>query len=111
RQDPSLLPARDVLGCATRDAARALGLGGEIGSLEPGKRADLILLDSGRPHLTPLYDVYSHLVYAAGRADVSTVMIHGRIVMRDRELLSVDEGRAIEDVRELSREIAAFVAN
>lgn len=89
---------------------RALGLDDEIGSLEPGKRADLILLDLDRPHLTPLYDVYSHLVYAAGRADVSTVMVHGRIVMRDRELLTVDETRAIEGVRELSRGIAAFVA-
>ncbi|MCP3997334.1 MAG: amidohydrolase family protein, partial [bacterium] len=83
-----------------RDATRALGLGDEIGSLEPGKRADLILLDSNSPHLTPLYDPCSHLVYAAGRGDVSTVMIDGRLVMRDRQLLTVDEGRTIEDVRE-----------
>ena len=109
-RDPSLLPARDVLAYATRDAASALGLGDEIGTLEPGKRADLILIDADRTHLTPLYDVYSHLIYAAGRADVETVMIHGRVVMRDRELLSVDEGRAIEDVRELAREIAASTA-
>ncbi|MCP3997338.1 MAG: S-adenosylhomocysteine deaminase, partial [bacterium] len=74
------------------------------------KRADLILLDSNSPHLTPLYDPCSHLVYAAGRGDVSTVMIHGRLVMRDRQLLTVDEGRTIEDVRELGREIAASVA-
>ncbi len=108
-RDPSLLCAREVLHWATRDAARALSLGDEIGSLEPGKRADLILIDADRPHLTPLYDPYSHLVYATGRGDVSTVMIHGRVVLRDRELLTVDEGRAIEDVRELGREIAAFV--
>ncbi len=108
-RDPSLLPAREVLRFATRDAARALGLGDEIGSLEPGKRADLILVDADRPHLTPLYDVYSHLVYAAGRADVATVMIDGRIVMRERELVDVDEERAIGEVRELGREIAASV--
>ena len=52
--------------------------------------------------MTPLCDVYSHLVYAAGRADVSTVSIHGRVVMRNRQLLSIDEDRAIEDVRELA---------
>ena len=104
-QDPSLIAAREVVAMATREAAAALGKGAEIGSIEPGKRADLILVGLDRPHLTPMFDVYSHLVYSVGREDVETVLIHGQIVMQDRELLTVDETAAIAAVREIAASI------
>lgn len=107
-RDPTLTPARRVVEMATRRAAEALGLGDRIGSLEPGKRADLILIDARAAHLTPLYDVYAQLVFAVGRDDVTTVLVDGRPLMRDRRLVALDELAAIEAVRSLAREIAAF---
>ena len=104
-QDPALITAREVAAMATRDAAEALGKEDEIGSLEPGKRADLIVLDLERPHLTPMFDVYSHLVYAAGRDDVETVVIHGRTVMRDRTLTTLDEAGVMAEVRAIAAQI------
>lgn len=85
------LPALTVLRMATIDGARALGLEGEIGSIEVGKRADLMLLNLDRLHTTPHPDPISTIVYAANSDNVETVMIDGRVVMRDRELLTVDE--------------------
>ncbi len=104
-RDPSLLAARDVAAMATRDAAEALGKAGEIGTLETGKRADIIVLELDRPHLTPMFDVYSHLVYAAGRSDVVTVVLHGRIVMQDRALMTVDEPSVMAEVRAIADQI------
>ena len=83
-------PARQVLQMATLSGAQVLGLGAVTGSLTPGKEADLIIVDLHRPHLTPLYDPYSHLVYAAGAADVVAVMVAGRWLLRERQLLSLD---------------------
>ena len=97
--DPTALPAETVFRMATIGGARVLNLHDEIGSLEPGKRADIVLLDMRRPGLTPLYRVYSHLVYAARGSDVSTVIVNGRIVVRDREVLTVDEGEVMERAR------------
>ena len=74
-RDPTLMPAAQVAALATRDGARVLGLGGTTGTLEIGKAADLIVVDLNQPHLTPLYDPYSHLVYAARAADVRHVMV------------------------------------
>lgn len=108
-EEPTATPARSVVEMATRRAAEALGLGDRIGSLEAGKRADLILIDTRRPHLTPLYDVYAQLAFAVGRDDVSTVLIDGRPVMRDRELLTLDAGGVMAEVRELAGRIAAFM--
>jgi 5-methylthioadenosine/S-adenosylhomocysteine deaminase len=76
---------------ATADGARALGLADEIGSLEAGKRADVTVVDLWRLHTTPSPDVVSALVYAASAADVRTVLIDGRVVMRDGELLTLAE--------------------
>ncbi|MGQ9921720.1 MAG: amidohydrolase, partial [Desulfobacca sp.] len=89
-QDPTVLPARQVVEMATLAGARVLGLAEHIGSLTPGKEADLIILDLQQPHLTPLYDPYSHLVYAAGAADVVAVMVGGRWLLWERQLLSLD---------------------
>ncbi|HRR41460.1 MAG TPA: amidohydrolase [Syntrophales bacterium] len=101
-EDPTVLDAAKVVEMATIGGARALGLSDRIGSIEPGKCADLILIDLGRPHLTPLYNPYSHLVYTVAGADVTTSIIAGRIVMRDRKLRFVDLAGAMEEVRKIA---------
>ncbi len=82
--DQAVLPPGKVLRMATIDAAHALGLGDEIGSLEVGKRADLILINLDRPHLTPQTNVPRQLVFFANGADVATVIVDGRTVLEDR---------------------------
>ena len=112
--DPTALPAETVFRMATMGGARVLNLHDRIGSLEPGKRADIVLVDTRRPGLTPLYEVYSHLVYAARGSDVSTVIVNGRVVVRDREVLTVDEEEVMERARgfgERVREVMDGVAN
>ncbi|HOG16024.1 MAG TPA: amidohydrolase [Syntrophales bacterium] len=104
--NPTVMDATVVTVMATLGGARALRLDGAIGSLEPGKSADLILLDLKKPHLTPMYNPYSHLVYAASGADVSDSVINGRIVMRDRRLLTIDVDEAMEEVRKIAMSIA-----
>ncbi|HEX7176165.1 MAG TPA: amidohydrolase [Pyrinomonadaceae bacterium] len=89
--DTRVLPADLALALATLGSARALHMEKEIGSLEEGKRADLVVVDIDGLHQTPLYNVYSHLVYATKASDVRTVVIEGRVVMRDRRLLTLDE--------------------
>ena len=97
--DPAALPAETVFRMATMGGARVLNLHDRIGSLEPGKRADIVLVDTRRPGLTPLYWVYSHLVYAARGSDVTTVIVNGRVVVRDRQILTVDEEEVMERAR------------
>ncbi|MDX6270372.1 MAG: 5-methylthioadenosine/S-adenosylhomocysteine deaminase [Acidobacteriota bacterium] len=99
------LPARRVLRMATIDGARALGLEAETGTLEVGKRADLIVLALDRLHLTPRPDIVSAVVYAAEAADVRTVVIDGQVVMRERELTTVSEREVIEDATEQARQL------
>ena len=82
--DPAALPAETVFRMATMGGARVLKLQDQIGSLEAGKRADIVLVDTRRAGLTPLYQVYSHLVYAARGSDVTTVIVNGRVVVSDR---------------------------
>jgi 5-methylthioadenosine/S-adenosylhomocysteine deaminase len=90
-QDPGALPPETVLRLATINGARALGLDGEIGSLEPGKRADLIVVDlAGAFHNCAVHDVLSHLVFTARASDVRTVLVDGRPLMEDGRLLTVD---------------------
>jgi 5-methylthioadenosine/S-adenosylhomocysteine deaminase len=101
-QDPTVLPAPAALELATRGGARVLGLEKELGTLAPGLKGDLIVIDLDQPHLTPLYDPYSHLVYAATGADVQTVLVNGRIVVQDRRLLSFDLEETLARARELA---------
>jgi 5-methylthioadenosine/S-adenosylhomocysteine deaminase len=103
--DPTVMAAPTVLHVATRGGARALNLEDRLGALEPGKQADLIVINGDQPHLVPLYNPYSQLVYAATGADVRTVMVAGRIVMEDRRLLTLDVIEAMARVREFSRVI------
>jgi 5-methylthioadenosine/S-adenosylhomocysteine deaminase len=104
---PEALPAARVLRMATIDGARALNLDKEIGSLEIGKRADVIVVDLNRPHTSPASDVVSALVYSAQPADVRATIIDGRVIMRDGELLTLNETSLIE---EANREAAALAA-
>ncbi len=81
----------DALKMATIDGAKALGLENEIGTIEVGKKADVILIDLDKPHLIPVHDIYSTLAYSVNGADVETVIIDGNIVMEDRKILTLDE--------------------
>jgi 5-methylthioadenosine/S-adenosylhomocysteine deaminase len=108
--DPRVVSAREVLEMATIRGARALHLERDIGSLEQGKRADLIIVDMDAPHQTPMYNVYSHLVYATKASDVRTVVIEGRVVMRDRRLLTLDEEAVKRDARVYRARISESLA-
>ena len=103
--NPTVMSAPTVLKMATSGGAAVLGLADRIGSIEVGKDADIILLDMNKPHLTPLYNCYSQLVYAACGADTKTSIIGGRIVMRDRQLLTIDVDRAMKNVRAIADDI------
>jgi len=89
--DPKILPANTVLKMATLHGARALGLENDVGSIEKGKKADLVLINFKKLHLTPIYDVVSHLVYCCQGSDVDTVIIDGKIVMKNRRLKFIEE--------------------
>lgn len=102
-EDPTALPARAVVRMATRGGAELLGLNSLIGSLEPKKRADISIIGLRHPHLQPLYDPYSHLVYTARGSDVETVIIDGRVVMEHRRLLTIDEELVIEKAKRFRR--------
>jgi|HubBroStandDraft_6_1064221.scaffolds.fasta_scaffold57766_3 5-methylthioadenosine/S-adenosylhomocysteine deaminase len=110
RMDPRALPAKQVVELATVNGASALHLGKMIGSLEPGKKADLILVDTGAPHATPIYDVYSELVYALKASDVRTVVVAGKIVMKDRQMLTLDEKETLAKAQEYKDKIAASLS-
>jgi len=107
--DPTVLDAATVLKMATIEGARALDLDTITGSLEPGKKADVIILDTDKPHLTPMYNPFSHVVYAARGNDVSHSIIHGRLVMEDRRLLTLDLQEVMEKAREKSREVMDWI--
>jgi 5-methylthioadenosine/S-adenosylhomocysteine deaminase len=94
--DPTAVPAQAALEMATINGATALGLRDEIGSLEEGKKADLVLVDLRKPHLTPRHDVVSHLVYSATGSDVNTVVVDGEPIMRGRKVLTLNEDEVLE---------------
>jgi 5-methylthioadenosine/S-adenosylhomocysteine deaminase len=88
--DPTALPAETAFAMATIAGARALRMDAMIGSLEVGKRADVIAIRLDQPHAVPIYNVYSHLVYALKGSDVADVMINGRVVVRDKKIVTID---------------------
>lgn len=107
RMNPLALNAPAVVAMATIDGARALHMEKEIGSLETGKKADLIVIDLNEPNAVPMYDVYAQIAYSLKASDVETVMIGGQVVMRDRKLLTVDEPAAMAKAREYRKSVAA----
>jgi 5-methylthioadenosine/S-adenosylhomocysteine deaminase len=107
KMDPLALNAKSVVEMATIDGARALHMEKEIGSLEAGKKADLILIGLDEPNAVPMYDIYAQVAYALKGSDVETVVIGGRVVMLDKKLLTVDEAAAIAKAREYKIKIEA----
>jgi len=103
--DPRVVPAEEALAMATVGGARALHMADRIGSLEEGKRADLVVVDLDELHQTPRYNIYSHLVYATKASDVRTVVIEGRVVMRDRRLLTLNEPLIKQKARALRERV------
>jgi len=112
--DPTALPARQTLAMATRMGARAMHMGHLTGSLEPGKRADLILVDTSSLHNSPRFrrdpnNAYAQLVYTAKAVDVSDVMVNGVWLMRSRQLLTLDEANLLREADEYARKIDIFL--
>lgn len=105
QKDPTVLKAKDVLKMATIYGAMALNMDNNIGSIEIGKKADFILCDLNKPHLTPLYNEYSQVVYAMQANDVETVVIDGRIIMENQLLLTIDEQKVMQEIRDLAEDI------
>ena len=103
--DPTVMPAETVLDMATLEGAKVLGIESETGSLEPGKKADLIVLDMAQPHLTPLFNIPSHMVYAARGGDVVHSIINGQIVMKNRFLTTLDEEKILSETDLLAEKI------
>jgi 5-methylthioadenosine/S-adenosylhomocysteine deaminase len=110
RMDPRALPAEQVVEMATIGGARALHMEKQIGSLEAGKKADLILIDTGRAHSTPMYNVYSELVYSLKASDVRTVIIAGKAVMEDRRMFTLNEPEILAKAEEYKKKISASLA-
>jgi 5-methylthioadenosine/S-adenosylhomocysteine deaminase len=108
--DARTLPAAEVLAMATRDGARALGLDRTIGSLEPGKRADVIVVSMRAPRQTPMYDPLSHLVYVTRGDDVRTTIVNGRVLMREGKMVTLDEPAILDEARRLAAQVRAAVA-
>ena len=94
--DPTVMDAKTVLKTATIDGARAIGLDDKIGSIEVGKSADLIIIDTEKPHLVPMYNPVSHIVYTVNGSDVRDVMVAGKVIMSDRTLLTIDVDEILE---------------
>ena len=110
RKDRNVMPAIKVVEMATIGGARAIHREADLGSLEPGKLADVIIIDHESTAMVPLFDVYSALVYAASPRDVRTTIIHGRVVMEDRKLLTVDTAEVRAKMRDITRRINSAVA-
>ena len=109
--DPTVMSAETTLHAATLGGAISLGVADTIGTLVPGKKADMIVLDLNQPHLTPLYNIPSHLVYAARGADVIHSVINGNVVMKNRQLLTIDEKEIISRMQEISQKILKIRKN
>ena len=106
--DSTIMSAKEVLKMGTINGAKVLGIDNITGSLEVGKRADLIIIDVNKPHLTPMYNPYSHLAYSANGSDVDTVIIDGKIILRERKFLNLDLEKVMLDIRNISNEIITY---
>jgi 5-methylthioadenosine/S-adenosylhomocysteine deaminase len=107
RVDPRALGAKGALEMATIEGARALHMENEIGSLENGKKADFVILNLDVPNAVPMYDVYSQIVYALKASEVESVVVGGKILLKDGKLLTVDEQKAMAKAKEYARQVQA----
>jgi 5-methylthioadenosine/S-adenosylhomocysteine deaminase len=107
--DPRTVSAKEALQMATIGGARALGMDKQIGSLEPGKRADLIIVGMSAARQTPMYDPISHLVYVTHGDDVRTTVVNGKVLMRDRKVLTLDAPAVLRDARAWQEKVRAAV--
>jgi 5-methylthioadenosine/S-adenosylhomocysteine deaminase len=108
-RDPRVLPAASVLELATLGGARALGMERLLGSLEPGKRADVVIVGMSQPRQTPVYDPVSHLVYVTRGDDVETTIVNGKILMENRRVVTLDEGKVLAEARRISDDVRRAV--
>lgn len=109
RWDPKVLPAQTVLDFATLGGAETLRMEGEIGSIEVGKKADIIMLDLEKPHLTPRHNLVSHAVYAAKGSDVCTTIVNGKPLMLNNEFLTLDLRKTLEDAEECAKDLTSNI--
>jgi 5-methylthioadenosine/S-adenosylhomocysteine deaminase len=107
--DPTAMSALTVLRMATVEGARALGIDKITGSLEPGKKADIIVVDTHKPHLAPMYNPCSNLVYSATGSDVIHTIIDGRVIMNDRELVTLDPDATIAHAKEMAKRVSSWL--
>ena len=103
--DPTLLDAKSLVRMATIGGAQLIGLENKIGTIEKGKKADIIIISTKTPHMTPIYNPYSQIVYSATGADVRDVIINGRIVYRDRQFTTLDKAEILNEVEKIGRRI------
>ncbi|MBG9794927.1 N-ethylammeline chlorohydrolase [Paenibacillus dendritiformis] len=107
--DPTMLPAGQALRMATRESAKLLNIDREVGTLEAGKRADLILVDMNKPHLQPVHQIESLLAYSANGADVDTTIVNGKVLMRHRQLVTIDEDEVLRQASIRAKRIVAGI--
>ncbi|PID27019.1 MAG: S-adenosylhomocysteine deaminase [Candidatus Cloacimonadota bacterium] len=110
-KDPTVLKAEEIVRVATMGGAEVLSMSDKIGSIEVGKKADIIIIDTDKPHLTPLYNPYSHLAYSVQGSDVSHTIINGKLLMENRNMLTINEKQTIEDVNSVAKKIKEFKNN
>jgi 5-methylthioadenosine/S-adenosylhomocysteine deaminase len=103
--DTRAIPAQEALDMATINGARCLGIDDKLGSIEKEKLADIIILNLRKPHLYPLHNIISHIVYAANAQDVETTIVNGKIIMKDRDILAIDEDEVLEKSQEIALDL------
>ena len=108
--DPTAVSAKTALQMATIGGARVLGMERQIGSLEPGKHADVIIVSMSAARQTPMYDPISHLVYVTRGDDVQTTIVNGRVLMRNRKMTTLDAAAVLKDAKMWAEKVRAAVA-
>ncbi|MEJ5173070.1 MAG: amidohydrolase family protein, partial [Hydrogenothermaceae bacterium] len=103
--NPTLLNAKQAVAMATREGAKAIRLEDKIGSLEKGKFADFIIIDTNQPHLQPMYDPYIQIVYSAKGLDVDTVIVNGKLLMKNKIVLTVEKEKVLDTARKWFRKV------
>ncbi|MBL7031579.1 MAG: amidohydrolase family protein [Nitrospira sp.] len=103
--DPTVIDSKTALLMATKNGADIIGLGDKIGSIKAGKNADIVIADLNKPHLSPIYDIYSHITYCMRPSDIETVLVNGKVVVDNRTLTTMDEGEILGKAREWQAKI------